>query len=173
MKTTILTKAILVAVLTFASIALPAYAQTMCTMDAMQCPDGSWVGRSGPNCEFVCSGESGGGSPGYDGGTGGKPTYPTTPASTGIAPDPAINDRDFTSATSSGYGESGYVDIMKSDIESGQLEPIDLPSDIEQAGRVEQEDVATKEEQSSETGYFKNLLNSIVSFIGGLFNWNQ
>ncbi|RJQ33303.1 hypothetical protein C4568_04800 [Candidatus Parcubacteria bacterium] len=28
----------------------------MCTMDAMQCPDGSWVGRSGPNCEFVCPG---------------------------------------------------------------------------------------------------------------------
>ena len=29
--------------------------QVMCTMDAMQCPDGSWVGRTGPNCEFVCS----------------------------------------------------------------------------------------------------------------------
>ncbi len=27
-----------------------------CTMDAMQCPDGSYVGRSGPNCEFVCPG---------------------------------------------------------------------------------------------------------------------
>lgn len=27
---------------------------TMCTMDAMQCPDGSYVGRTGPNCEFVC-----------------------------------------------------------------------------------------------------------------------
>jgi hypothetical protein len=25
-----------------------------CTMDAMQCPDGSYVGRSGPDCEFVC-----------------------------------------------------------------------------------------------------------------------
>jgi hypothetical protein len=25
-----------------------------CTMDAKQCPDGSWVGRSGPKCEFVC-----------------------------------------------------------------------------------------------------------------------
>lgn len=25
-----------------------------CTQDAMQCPDGSWVGRSGPQCEFVC-----------------------------------------------------------------------------------------------------------------------
>jgi hypothetical protein len=25
-----------------------------CTADAYQCPDGSWVGRMGPNCEFVC-----------------------------------------------------------------------------------------------------------------------
>ncbi|MEZ4103995.1 MAG: Gmad2 immunoglobulin-like domain-containing protein [Candidatus Paceibacterota bacterium] len=28
--------------------------QVACTMDAMQCPDGSFVGRTGPNCEFVC-----------------------------------------------------------------------------------------------------------------------
>jgi Immunoglobulin-like domain of bacterial spore germination len=28
---------------------------TMCTADAMLCPDGSYVGRTGPNCEFVCS----------------------------------------------------------------------------------------------------------------------
>lgn len=25
-----------------------------CTKDAMQCPDGSYVGRSGPSCQFVC-----------------------------------------------------------------------------------------------------------------------
>jgi len=25
-----------------------------CTQEAMQCPDGSWVGRTGPNCMFVC-----------------------------------------------------------------------------------------------------------------------
>lgn len=25
-----------------------------CTMDAMQCPDGSYVGRTGPDCQFVC-----------------------------------------------------------------------------------------------------------------------
>ncbi len=28
--------------------------QRACTEDAMQCSDGSWVGRSGPNCQFVC-----------------------------------------------------------------------------------------------------------------------
>lgn len=32
----------------------PADNQVMCTMDAMQCADGSWVGRTGPICEFVC-----------------------------------------------------------------------------------------------------------------------
>jgi uncharacterized protein with FMN-binding domain len=26
----------------------------VCTMDAKQCPDGSYVGRTGQNCEFVC-----------------------------------------------------------------------------------------------------------------------
>jgi exonuclease VII small subunit len=26
----------------------------MCTMDVQQCPDGSFVGRTGPQCEFVC-----------------------------------------------------------------------------------------------------------------------
>ena len=32
--------------------------QTACTMDAKLCPDGSAVGREGPNCEFAaCPGE--------------------------------------------------------------------------------------------------------------------
>jgi len=26
---------------------------TICTMDAMECPDGSFVGRGGPKCEFA------------------------------------------------------------------------------------------------------------------------
>ncbi|MBI2030411.1 peptidoglycan-binding protein, partial [Candidatus Kaiserbacteria bacterium] len=30
-----------------------------CTMDAMMCPDGSYVGRTGPNCTFVCPTSSG------------------------------------------------------------------------------------------------------------------
>lgn len=33
--------------------------QTFCTLDAKICPDGSAVGRSGPNCEFdPCPGEN-------------------------------------------------------------------------------------------------------------------
>lgn len=31
--------------------------QISCTADALMCPDGSYVGRSGPNCEFVCPSE--------------------------------------------------------------------------------------------------------------------
>ncbi|MBX3233264.1 MAG: hypothetical protein KIT84_20945 [Labilithrix sp.] len=31
--------------------------QTVCTDDAKKCPDGSFVGRTGPNCEFACPGE--------------------------------------------------------------------------------------------------------------------
>ena len=35
----------------------------ICTADAMQCPDATWVGRSGPNCQFACpSAASAGGS---------------------------------------------------------------------------------------------------------------
>lgn len=25
-----------------------------CTMDAKMCPNGTYVGRTGPNCQFVC-----------------------------------------------------------------------------------------------------------------------
>lgn len=34
--------------------AAPSEESVMCTMDAQLCPDGSYVGRTGPNCEFVC-----------------------------------------------------------------------------------------------------------------------
>ncbi len=36
------------------SIPPPTQKLTFCTEDARQCPDGSFVGRTGPNCEFVC-----------------------------------------------------------------------------------------------------------------------
>lgn len=35
----------------------PVKEAVMCTQEAMQCPDGSWVGRSGPTCEFKCPGQ--------------------------------------------------------------------------------------------------------------------
>ncbi len=38
----------------FISFDQPETEKVMCAMDAMQCPDGSSVGRSGPTCEFVC-----------------------------------------------------------------------------------------------------------------------
>lgn len=33
---------------------IPVPSPVACTADAKQCPDGSYVGRTGPNCEFVC-----------------------------------------------------------------------------------------------------------------------
>lgn len=35
------------------SFSMPAHAQVQCTMEAKICPDGSAVGRKGPNCEFA------------------------------------------------------------------------------------------------------------------------
>jgi hypothetical protein len=32
----------------------PIQGGAVCTADAYQCPDGTWVGRTGPRCEFVC-----------------------------------------------------------------------------------------------------------------------
>jgi hypothetical protein len=41
-----------------ASAPPPAEAGTMCTMDAKQCPDGSYVGRVPPSCQFApCPGQ--------------------------------------------------------------------------------------------------------------------
>ncbi len=38
----------------YPGIEYPSPRTGVCTEDAMQCPDGSWVGRSGPSCQFVC-----------------------------------------------------------------------------------------------------------------------
>jgi hypothetical protein len=51
-----------------------------CTMEAKQCPDGSYVGRQGPNCEFApCSGaNSGSGTSGNSGSAVDLPTSVST-----------------------------------------------------------------------------------------------
>src|SRR4051812_18409592 len=38
---------------TVASIGSTSPKEKACTLDAMECPDGSFVGRSGPRCEFA------------------------------------------------------------------------------------------------------------------------
>ena len=72
-----------------------------CTADAMQCPDGSYVGRTGPNCEFVCpaatttppTGGGGGGILPYNSGIQGVVMAgPTCPVERD-PPDPACADR--------------------------------------------------------------------------------
>lgn len=71
--------------------------QVFCTQDAMQCPDGSWVGRTGPNCEFVCpaggTGGEGEGLVAYKSGVRGTVTVgPTCPVEKD-PPDPACADK--------------------------------------------------------------------------------
>jgi hypothetical protein len=60
-----MSKQVFVLMLTLASLAscsttevkeTPATDQVMCAQDVIQCPDGSWVGRTGSHCEFNCSG---------------------------------------------------------------------------------------------------------------------
>ena len=68
--------------------------EVMCTADAMQCPDGTWVGRSGSNCQFVCPGEgSGGGILPYQSGIRGTVMMgPTCPVERD-PPDPNCADK--------------------------------------------------------------------------------
>jgi hypothetical protein len=77
-------------------------APVACTAEAMQCPDGSYVGRSGPNCQFVCptanattttGGTTGGGILPYHSGIRGTVMAgPTCPVERN-PPDPACADK--------------------------------------------------------------------------------
>ncbi|MDP2709375.1 MAG: hypothetical protein Q8O93_05045 [bacterium] len=65
-KKQIIILSVLIAILVLGGTAYGIYywldepAQTGCTMEAKLCPDGSAVGRSGPNCEFAaCPVENG------------------------------------------------------------------------------------------------------------------
>jgi hypothetical protein len=73
----------------------------VCTQEAKQCPDGSWVGRTGPNCEFTpCSA------------TTPTPIIPPTSNNQGkygfpavITPTPATNNTTKTMPSSSDFGQ--------------------------------------------------------------------
>ncbi len=81
----------------------------VCTMDAKQCPDGSYVGRTGPNCEFVCpaatstAGGGGGGGGGFaeyrSGISGTVMLGPTCPVERN-PPDPECADRAYATQIS-------------------------------------------------------------------------
>ena len=66
-----------------------------CTQDAMQCSDGTWVGRTGPNCEFVCPDgtilSSGEGVVSYGSGVRGVVTAGSGPLSTALTISPEAN----------------------------------------------------------------------------------
>lgn len=46
-----------------------------CTLDAMMCPDGTYVGRTGPNCEFICPSTGSSDSSGDTTSSGGTALY--------------------------------------------------------------------------------------------------
>ena len=86
--------------------ATPAHAPgpVACTADAMQCPDGTWVGRTGPDCTFVCPEASstatttppisGGILPYHSGIRGVISVGPTCPVER-MPPDPACADKPY------------------------------------------------------------------------------
>lgn len=80
-------------------------APVACTAEAMQCPDGSWVGRTGPNCDFAAcptststtatstsSGSTGGVAANSSGIRGTVMAGPTCPVERN-PPDPACADK--------------------------------------------------------------------------------
>lgn len=69
----------------------PATEGVMCTMEAMQCPDGSYVGRTGPQCEFVC------------------PELPTVPAAVQASIDAHSDLITLTTPVPLGLVENGLV----------------------------------------------------------------
>lgn len=85
------------------SAAVPGGGGKACTMEAKLCPDGSSVGRTGPNCEFTpcptASGDTGDGSivP-YDSGVSGTVSLgPTCPVER-IPPDPQCANKGYATA---------------------------------------------------------------------------
>jgi hypothetical protein len=108
----------------------PAPAGVACTLEAMQCPDGSYVGRTGPNCEFVCpttataapattppgSGEGQGIAPYHSGIRGMIMAGPTCPVMQN-QPQPGCEDKPLaTTVTISRAGQSQVFATAKSDV---------------------------------------------------------
>lgn len=85
--------------------AAPTTAGTVCTLEAKLCPDGSYVGRTGPNCEFAAcpaatttstsgTGSSGGILPYTSGIQGTISLGPTCPVER-MPPEPACADKPY------------------------------------------------------------------------------
>jgi len=99
MRTTIFALALLILLGTIFYVAptLLSQAPVACTQEAKLCPDGSAVGRTGPNCEFApCpDGESGEGILPYNSGIRGVVMLgPTCPVMR-EPPDPGCNDKPY------------------------------------------------------------------------------
>jgi hypothetical protein len=88
---------------------------TICTQEAKQCPDGSYVGRTGPNCEFAACPTHPGILP-YTSGIQGKVSLgPTCPVAR-TPPDPECADKGYATLVSvSRLGSSSIYATVKSD----------------------------------------------------------
>ena len=83
--------------------------QLRCSADAKQCPDGSYVTRTAPNCEFAaCSDGSGNGVPR---GVPGPEPVPYTGGGTGTPSDPGLQPEPMPAPGSS--GPSGIACTME------------------------------------------------------------
>lgn len=128
-----------------------------CTMDAFQCPDGSWVGRTGPNCEFVC--------PVSDSPRGaGKPepvVSPDTPVSSPVNPTRATTTRSSVGGSAPDAGsqrDGGYLEIegIKGELRGVYIKFDDIKGEVSESeeenrrlrvegGSVREWDEATRE----------------------------
>lgn len=73
----------------------PSVNGVMCTMEAKLCPDGSYVGRTGPKCEFTaCPSSAPSGESASSGISGIASLGPTCPVER-MPPDPACADRPY------------------------------------------------------------------------------
>lgn len=86
----------------------PPGGQVACTMEAKLCPDGSYVGRTGPNCEFALCPTAP--ALGKNGVTGTVTLGPTCPVER-IPPDPNCAPKFYS--TSIAIYEAGHTDAAK------------------------------------------------------------
>ncbi len=84
---------------------------TICTMDAKQCPDGSYVGRSGPKCEFKACPTTGGNTLEIVSVSGSVTVGPVCPVMRN-PPDPDCADKPYSGTiilTNTSSGKDYYV----------------------------------------------------------------
>lgn len=158
-----------------------ASAQTMCTMDAQQCPDGTWVGRTGPNCEFVCGGDTSDNDGTYTNWPGTEhPDGPPVDAPNGgtnIDPVPGYVDADGTAY----YGNDAAIGVSATANTGSNndgtytnwpgTEHPDGDNTDENDGTYTNWPGTEHPEDSAEASFGSTVFYSIGNFFSGFFDW--